>query len=219
MPITIWPLEGLKVAVGILAGPVAGLVAGLGSQILTLALLRNDWGNDSQPIWADTRKELDALKADFLKAGMKDKAADLASRAREADVTDIVAVMSWNTDKTDIDLHVEEPGQQSVSYTSRSTFRGGNLDHDNTSGFGPETYTLRHAPPGKYTIKVHYYSGQPPTDVMIKVTRRQGGAGETTELFHARLEKAHDEQIVDTIDVPEEGPGVRGQGSERTDLQ
>jgi hypothetical protein len=41
-PITIWPLEGLKVAVGMLAGPVAGLVAGLGSQILTLALLRHD---------------------------------------------------------------------------------------------------------------------------------------------------------------------------------
>ena len=41
-PITIWPFEGLKVAVGILAGPVAGLVAGLGGQILTLALLRQD---------------------------------------------------------------------------------------------------------------------------------------------------------------------------------
>ncbi len=167
-----------------------------------LALLRNDWGNDSQPIWADTRKELDALKADFLKAGMKDKAADLASRAREADVTDIVAVMSWNTDKTDIDLHVEEPGQQRVSYNSRSTFRGGNLDHDNTSGYGPETYTLRHAPAGRYIIKVHYYSGQPPTDVTINVTRRKGGAEETTQTFHVHLEKAHDEQIVETIDIP-----------------
>lgn len=41
-PITIWPLDGLKVAVGILAGPVAGLIAGLGSQILTLVLLRHD---------------------------------------------------------------------------------------------------------------------------------------------------------------------------------
>ena len=167
-----------------------------------LTLLRNDWGADSQKFWAEARTELDGLKAGLRQSGNAAHAAELERRQQEADATDIVAVMSWNTDHTDIDLHVEEPGQQRVSYNSRSSFRGGNLDDDNTSGFGPETYTLRHAPEGRYIIKVHYYAGEPPTDVTVKVTRHQGGTGESTETFHIRLEKAHDEQIVETIEIP-----------------
>jgi hypothetical protein len=40
--LTFWPLDGLRIAVGMLAGPVAGLVGGLASQTITLALLHND---------------------------------------------------------------------------------------------------------------------------------------------------------------------------------
>src|SRR5512143_3122744 len=42
IPVTIWPLTGMKVAVGMLVGPWAGLLAGLGSQVLSMALLRID---------------------------------------------------------------------------------------------------------------------------------------------------------------------------------
>jgi hypothetical protein len=38
LPVTIWPLAPVKLAVGLLFGPVAGLVTGLASQVATLAL-------------------------------------------------------------------------------------------------------------------------------------------------------------------------------------
>ena len=92
-----------------------------------LTILRGDWLAQSGSNWAVARGELDALKAAYRNAGEAGKIADLEKRQREAESTDIVAVMSWNTNGNDIDLHVEEPGNQNVSYNARSSFRGGNL--------------------------------------------------------------------------------------------
>src|SRR5262249_52839276 len=109
-----------------------------------LAMLRGDWTTQSAAVWAEARERVEKLKAEYAKAGKPEKAAALEKQRREAEATDIIAVMSWNTPGNDIDLHVEEPGNQRVNYTSRSSFRGGSLDHDITTGYGPETYTLRH---------------------------------------------------------------------------
>ena len=167
-----------------------------------LTMLRNDWPADGQAIWAEARTELDTLKAAYRKTADSAKADELEKRQRDAEAMDIMIVMSWNTDKTDIDLHVQEPGNQLVSYNSRTSFRGGNLDRDVRDGFGPEIYTLRHAAAGRYSIKAHYYSGQPPTEVTVKVTRHKGSEQEKSENFQIHLEKANDEQAVTNIDIP-----------------
>ena len=166
-----------------------------------LSMLKNDWQRDNATVWAEARKALDEIKGEYRKAGQADKIADLTALQREAEATDIVAVLSWNTDKTDVDIHVEEPGNQRVSYNNRTSFRGGNLDRDVTTGYGPETYTLRHAPAGHYSIKVHYYAGKVPTDATVKLTRNQGTAHETTQTFTLHLAKEKEEQIVTAFDV------------------
>lgn len=71
----------------------------------------------------------------------------------------------WNT-RVDIDLHVEEPGGSRIYWRDRRGAKGGELDVDNTSGFGPENIYWNDpqnpdrrgdGPPGEYVWRVHYY--------------------------------------------------------------
>lgn len=69
----------------------------------------------------------------------------------------------WDTDETDIDLHVLEPDGTMVYYGNQTSVHGGRLDVDDTDGFGPEHYTLGEMPgdrplPGKYTVWVNFYA-------------------------------------------------------------
>jgi hypothetical protein len=71
---------------------------------------------------------------------------------------DLVVTILWNTDGTDVDLHVTEPGGEECCYRHRQTAGGGQLSQDVTSGYGPERYVLRRAAPGTYCIRAHYYA-------------------------------------------------------------
>ena len=70
---------------------------------------------------------------------------------------DVVIIVNWNTNNTDVDLHVLEPGGEECYYSNRNTKNGGQLTIDVTSGYGPEMYVLRNAPDGKYKVSLDYY--------------------------------------------------------------
>lgn len=72
----------------------------------------------------------------------------------------LMAWMGWDTDHTDIDLHVQEPDRREVYYQRRrSDFTGAHLSRDFTGGYGPEVYILRSATAGKYIVSAKYYGG------------------------------------------------------------
>jgi uncharacterized protein YfaP (DUF2135 family) len=64
----------------------------------------------------------------------------------------------WNTDNTDVDLHVTEPSGEECYYAHRDTRSGGELTQDVTQGYGPEMYVLRAAPHGRYEVRAHYFA-------------------------------------------------------------
>ncbi|MBW3597831.1 MAG: VWA domain-containing protein, partial [Planctomycetes bacterium] len=70
---------------------------------------------------------------------------------------DLVVTMMWNTDRTDVDLHVLEPSGEECYYKNRSTRAGGEITRDVTEGYGPEMYIARDAQHGKYVVKANYY--------------------------------------------------------------
>jgi tetratricopeptide (TPR) repeat protein len=65
----------------------------------------------------------------------------------------------WDSNYTDVDLHVIEPGGEEVYYNHPVSARNGHLHADVTTGFGPETYTLPRMAGGPYQIALVYYSG------------------------------------------------------------
>jgi uncharacterized protein YfaP (DUF2135 family) len=91
--------------------------------------------------------------------------------------------LTWDTDATDVDLHVTDPAGEECFYSHTSTKMGGNLDVDITTGFGPETFTLARAERGKYHIAVKYYSahGRAQTKCRVDVILFEGTAKERRE--------------------------------------
>ncbi len=72
---------------------------------------------------------------------------------------DLLVTIAWNTDGTDVDLHVTEPGGEECFYEHTQTASGGRISRDVTTGLGPERYILPHAPAGAYHIRAHYFAG------------------------------------------------------------
>ncbi|WP_395089098.1 VIT domain-containing protein [Armatimonas sp.] len=70
---------------------------------------------------------------------------------------DVRIVMTWDSDSSDMDLHVIEPTGEECFYSHNLTQVGGKLSKDFTSGYGPEDYMIRRAVPGVYKIQTNYF--------------------------------------------------------------
>ncbi len=76
----------------------------------------------------------------------------------DAGKSDLRVVIAWNTDGTDVDLHVVEPTGEECYYKNTKTKIGGEITADVTQGYGPEMYVIRKARPGSYAVRVKYFS-------------------------------------------------------------
>lgn len=94
----------------------------------------------------------------FVNKRLSEISKDLDGRNISADEADLMIVITWNTDNTDVDLHVREPNKQECYYGYKRTTNGGLLTNDAVEGFGPETYILKKAVPGTYALDIDYYS-------------------------------------------------------------
>lgn len=65
--------------------------------------------------------------------------------------------LSWDT-PTDQDLHVTDPAGNIIYYSDPTSATGGQLDRDDTDGYGPENiFWAEEAPDGSYVVQVHDY--------------------------------------------------------------
>ncbi|HET7500991.1 MAG TPA: hypothetical protein VFK02_08315 [Kofleriaceae bacterium] len=148
---------------------MAQALAAMGKLDLALAYYEIPLMGQWDPRFGDLRTivELDYLR--FLRtltrgnapSSVRDYAqARLETLARKIGISraDIVVTITWNTDNTDVDLHVTEPSGEECFYRHRDTRSGGALTQDVTQGYGPEMYVLRSAPRGRYEVRAHYFA-------------------------------------------------------------
>lgn len=72
---------------------------------------------------------------------------------------DIKVYLTWDTDRSDVDLWVTNPAGERVYYDHKRGRFGEALYDDVTTGYGPESFTARKARPGEYLVQVNYYGG------------------------------------------------------------
>ncbi len=70
----------------------------------------------------------------------------------------LVVIVGWNTDRSDVDLHVAEPTGEICSYNHTRTRQGGSITPDVTQGYGPEMYVLPKPEAGEYRVWAHYFA-------------------------------------------------------------
>lgn len=103
----------------------------------------------------------------------------------------ITVTMTWNTDMSDVDLHVFEPNNMHIYYASPFG-TSGYLDVDDTSGYGPEHYytDCNQLQLGEYIVGVNYFSdhqdaeGSPTRPAVAEFTVSVPGS---TRTFRATL--------------------------------
>ncbi len=128
------------------------------------------------------------------------------SRTIGPDPIDLALAIEWNTDGTDIDLHIVEPTGEHCFYRHPDTAAGGHLSRDVTQGFGPELYLLPRAPSGTYTSYVHYFANNSSrtavrTKVLATVWRNWGRPDETITRRVLRLDEAEEDQGIVRISI------------------
>ena len=118
-----------------------------------------------------------------------------------SDSPDLVVTLTWNTDRTDVDLHVTDPTGEECSYKHARTKIGGGITEDVTQGYGPEMFLLGHAVPGEYLVRVHYYGSDSlrrtlRSKVFATVFRRWAREGERVTRHELLLDDEKDFQEV-----------------------
>ena len=115
-------------------------------------------------------------------------------------------VMSWDTDETDVDLHVLEPDGEEAFFRNRRTSKGGFVSEDVTTGYGPEEYLRKEADKGKYQIAANYFASHRQSltgaaTVTATVYTGWGTAAEKRQVLSFRLDKPHDKHPIGEITV------------------
>jgi uncharacterized protein YfaP (DUF2135 family) len=102
-------------------------------------------------------------------------------------------VLTWDSDGTDLDLHVVGPDGSHVFYGDRVAQNGGALDVDVTTGFGPEIFSTQAPLPGIYHVYVNYYGAGDRRDVIttakIAVIQDEGTPSEKQQVFVVPMRK------------------------------
>lgn len=115
-------------------------------------------------------------------------------------------VLSWDTDNSDMDLHVTDPNGEEAFYSNPLTRQGGRVSADFTGGYGPEEFVLRDPKPGKYKVEAVYFgdhqqivTGAPTLHLWLSTGF--GAVGQKDQRITLRLLEKKDRILVGEFDV------------------
>ncbi len=115
-------------------------------------------------------------------------------------------VLSWDTDGTDVDLHVVTPLGEHAFYGDRLTPSGGAQDIDVTTGHGPEIFAHPTPPPGVYHVYLNYYGAGELVDALtvaqVAIITGEGTPSEKLQVFHVPLRKPGELTLVRSFVYP-----------------
>lgn len=96
---------------------------------------------------------------------------------------ELVALLTWDTDDTDVDLHIDSDHEEVAFYSLHQSW--GDLDLDDIDGYGPETFSSAPDATGRdYTVWAHHYSdhGNGKTVATVRVVYTDPDSGETCDV-------------------------------------
>eukprot|EP00812_Abedinium_dasypus_P010891 NODE_4484_length_670_cov_218.130081.p4 GENE.NODE_4484_length_670_cov_218.130081~~NODE_4484_length_670_cov_218.130081.p4 ORF type:complete len:133 (+),score=40.19 NODE_4484_length_670_cov_218.130081:3-401(+) len=115
--------------------------------------------------------------------------------------------IAWDTDQTDVDLHVVEPNGNEVYYSNNRSGLGGLLSRDFTRGYGPEVYTLPQPPAGEYRVRAKFFASHQAsaatgaTSVVVWSFANLGGLPGTEQADFRTVRLATDKEMHDVLTI------------------
>jgi hypothetical protein len=108
------------------------------------------------------------------------------------------AILTWETDANDVDLHVVDGEAHHAWYSDKDLPGGGRLLEDITAGYGPEVFVLGARDPGPLKIAAHFYARGPMGIGLgtLQVIHHDAAAG-TVSIEVRPFALQHDQAVVD----------------------
>ncbi|CAF3230743.1 unnamed protein product [Rotaria socialis] len=105
---------------------------------------------------------------------------------------DLRIVLVWDTNDTDVDLHIIEPTGEECYYGNKNTAIGGMLSRDFTTGYGPEEYLILKAVTGTYIVRTQCFANHEQnltgaTTIMVHIYKYYGQSNQQKEIVTLRL--------------------------------
>jgi tetratricopeptide (TPR) repeat protein len=117
------------------------------------------------PRYGDVKRVMSEELGYIFRAWMNSggNAESLTERAKHANVDlkrndTFRATLCWETDASDVDLHVVDPNGEECFYSHKNNASGLELYSDQTQGLGPEVVRCEKAITGTYHVGVNYFS-------------------------------------------------------------
>ena len=116
-------------------------------------------------------------------------------------------LLSWDSDNTDLDLHLITPSGEHLFYGNRVLENGGALDVDVTTGYGPEIFSSPAPEPGSYLVYINYYGSSDEessimTTAQVTIITDEGEIDEQQQSFQIPLRKAGDLTLAHRFILP-----------------
>ncbi|MNB57115.1 hypothetical protein D3C87_558020 [compost metagenome] len=124
-------------------------------------------------------------------------------------------LLAWDSDGTDLDLHLVTPDGAHIWYGNRSAANGAALDVDVTTGYGPEIFAMPAPIKGQYLVYVNYYGGgyrgddeggdeavQALTTAQVTVITEEGTPSEKMETFLIPMRAVGELTLVKAFSYP-----------------
>ncbi|MCU7248936.1 YfaP family protein [Pseudomonas koreensis] len=124
-------------------------------------------------------------------------------------------LLAWDSDGTDLDLHLITPDGAHIWYGDRTAPNGAALDVDVTTGYGPEIFAMPAPLKGQYLVYVNYFGGgyrgddeggdeavQPLTTAQVTVITEEGTPSEKMETFLVPMRAVGELTLVKSFSYP-----------------
>ena len=149
---------------------------------------------------------LDELNAIIATADSRVDTSRIDPRVQRNLPVDLRVALSWDADNTDIDLWVTDPNGEKAYYGNRITYQGGRMSQDYTGGYGPETFALKQAKPGKYKIEANFFGHRQQivagaTTLQLNLTTRFGTREQKAQAVTLRLKGQSEVVLVGEFEV------------------
>ena len=98
----------------------------------------------------------------------------------------LLAILHWDEDNVDIDLHVSDAGGRHTYFDgpdilqSATAIPDGRLWLDDRNGFGPEAFTIERSTSGIFTFSAEYYRGRKPCRAYLTIVLFAGSPSRKT---------------------------------------
>ena len=108
--------------------------------------------------------------------------ATLITARFQGELAALTANLVWDTNQTDMDLHMINPSLDECFYAQR-LIGGMKLDVDDVTGYGPENISVLEPENGTYHVRIRNYRNTVPTTVTVRVYKGDAMIDEQTHTF------------------------------------